>query len=156
MDPFSILVGTAGLLDVSFRVIGYLKEVEESAGKVEDEITALSQEINTLITVDEAIDALWRANHDAVSGTPFMEKADAEDLWKKLASLLEECRETTQKLETLLKEVIGKKGPHVTGKIDGIKKQLRRQSREKDYMDVRHRLSSYQAGLQMLLSALSV
>jgi hypothetical protein len=44
MDPFSILNGTAGLLDISCRVIGYLKQVEESSGRVDAEIAALSQE----------------------------------------------------------------------------------------------------------------
>jgi hypothetical protein len=62
-----------------------------------------------------------------------------------------------QKLEALLKEVIGKIGPKVMGKFDGIKKQLRKQSKDQDYMEVRHRLSNYQAaGLQMLLIAVSV
>jgi hypothetical protein len=156
MDPFSILVGTAGLLDVSFRVVGYLKQVEESAGRIEAEITALSQEINTLITVNDAVDALWLANHDATLGSPFEEAADTEDLWKRLANLLKECRDTVEKLEALLKDVVGRDGPKVSGKLDGIKKQLRRQSKDKDYADVRLRLSSYQAGIQMLLSAISV
>jgi hypothetical protein len=156
MDPFSILAGTAGLLDVSFRVIQYLKRIEESAGKVEEDITVLFQEINTLITVNESIEALWVANHDAAPGSLFQETADVEDLWKKLASLLQECQETAQKLQVLLKEVIGKNGPKVSGKWDGIKKQLKKDSKERDYMDVRHRLSGYQAGIQMLLSALSV
>jgi len=108
MDPFSILTGTAGLLDVSFRVIGYLKQVEEEAGTVEEEIAALSQEINALITVHDSIEALWRSNHDAAPVSPLEEGADVEDLWGKLASLLQECRDTVQKLEALLKEVIGK------------------------------------------------
>ena len=156
MDPFSILVGTAGLLDISFRVIGYLKEAEERAGRVDAEITALSQEINTLITVNDAVDALWLANHDATPASPFDEAADTEDLWKKLGNLLQECRHTVEKLEALLKAVVGSNGPKISGKLDGIKKQLRRQSKDKDYADVRLRLSSYQAGLQMLLSAISV
>jgi len=156
MDPFSILAGTAGLLDVSIRVIQYLKQVEESAGKVEEDITALSQEINTLIIVNDSIETLWLANYEAVPGSPFEDTTDVEDLWRKLASLLDECRKTAQNLEVLLIEVIGKSGPKVSGKWDGIKKQLRKESKERDYVDVRHRLSSYQAGLQMLLSALSV
>jgi predicted AAA+ superfamily ATPase len=156
MDPFSILAGTAGLLDVSFRVIGYLKQVEEAAGKVEEEIAALSQEINALITVNDSIEALWRSNHDPAPVSPLEEGADVKDLWGKLASLLQECRDTVQKLEALLKEVVGKNGPKVTGKLDGIKKQLRKQSKDQDYMEVRHRLSNYQAGLQMLLIAVSV
>ncbi|OCL06656.1 tetratricopeptide repeat domain-containing protein [Glonium stellatum] len=155
-DPFSIIAGTAGLLDISFRLIGYLRQVEESAGKIEEEITALTQEINALITVNDAIDALWRDNHDATPAPPFEGTVNPEDLWRKLASLLQECRDTAQKLEILLKEVIGKNGPKVSGKFDGIKKQLRKQSKDRDYIDVRHRLSSYQAGLQMLLSALNV
>jgi hypothetical protein len=61
-----------------------------------------------------------------------------------------------QKLEALLKEVIGKNGPKVTGKFGGIKKHLRKQSKDQYYMEVRHRLSNYQAGLQMLLIAVSV
>lgn len=156
MDPFSILAGTTGLLDVSFRAIQYLKRLEESAGKVEEEISALSQEIHTLIIVNESIEALWEANHDCTPGSPFEETTEAENLWRQLASLLQKCRDTAQMMEVLLKEVIGKHGPKVTGKLDGIKKQLRKESKEKEYVDVRHHLSSYQAGLQMLLSALSV
>ena len=91
MDPFSILTGTAGLLDVSFRVIGYLKQVEEEAGTVEEEIAALSQEINALITVHDSIEALWRSNHDAAPVSPLEEGADVEELWGNLASLLQEC-----------------------------------------------------------------
>jgi hypothetical protein len=90
MDPFSIITGTAGLLDGSFRVVAYPKQVEQAARKVE-EIAALSQEINALITVNDSIEALWRSNHDAAPVSPLEEGADVEDLWGKLASLLQEC-----------------------------------------------------------------
>jgi hypothetical protein len=156
MDPFSILIGTAGLLDISFRVIGYLKQVEESACNVDAEIAALSQEINALINVNDAIDALWLANRDATRASPIEEAAATEDLWKKVGNLLKECRDAVEKLEALLKDVVGRNGLKVSGKLDGLKKQLRRQSKDKEYGDVRLRLSSYQAGLQMLLSAISV
>lgn len=52
--------------------------------------------------------------------------------------------------------LLERKGPKVSGKWDGIKKQLRRDSREKDWTEVRRCLSTYQAALQMLFSALSV
>jgi hypothetical protein len=60
MDPLSILTETVGLLDVSIRVIGYLKHLEEFANKVEEEIAALFQEINALIEVNNRIEVLWR------------------------------------------------------------------------------------------------
>jgi hypothetical protein len=156
MDPISILAGTVGLLDVSFRVIGYLRNIEKSAGKVEEETTALSQEIDNIITIVESVDRLWRSNQDAPPGSPYQEKDEAENLWKIVRSLLEECREAALKLEVLLNAVVGKNGAKVTGKFDGIRKYLRRESKEKDYAEVRRRLSSCQAGIRMMLSALGM
>jgi hypothetical protein len=62
MDPFPVITGTVGFIDVCWRAFGYLKSVEEAAGKVEDDITALSQEIQALITVHQSIVDVFEAN----------------------------------------------------------------------------------------------
>jgi hypothetical protein len=43
MDPFSITIDIASLLDITWRVAKYLKDVQEAAGLVEGEITARSK-----------------------------------------------------------------------------------------------------------------
>ena len=153
MDPFSIITGTAGLLDISIRLISYLKGVEEAAGKVDEEIAGLSREIESLISVNDSIESLWLQTRENFPGVSF--KDAAEDTWKKLGGLLQDCRVEANKLEQLLKEVVGKNGSKVTGKWDGIKKHLRREAKDGDYQQVRSRLSYHRDAIQILLGTLN-
>ena len=50
-DPFSILAGSAGLLDVLWRVGIYIRTTVESAGRIEEELDGLSREIQSLISI---------------------------------------------------------------------------------------------------------
>jgi hypothetical protein len=68
-DPFSILVGTAGLLDVLIRAAAYLADVHEAAGKVEEDIAFLSRDIQALTSVNESIGILWESYKGAATGT---------------------------------------------------------------------------------------
>jgi hypothetical protein len=155
-DPFSIAIGTIGLLDVCWRVGSYLKEIEESAGKVEEEIAVLSREITSLISVNESIQKLREATDGAVPGSSLNCEPLLQKLWAEVDANTDGCRAAVQKLEELLKEIIGKNGPKVANKWDGIKKQLRSQSKGGELVQIHHRLSKYQASLHTLLAALNV
>jgi hypothetical protein len=48
--------------------------------------------------------------------------------------------------------ISGKKGRKFLAKLDGIKKQLRKQSKEKEFIEVHRQLSSYHGNLQLLLT----
>jgi hypothetical protein len=159
MDPFTIITGTVGLLDVCLRLVSYLKDVQESAGKVEEEIAALLSEIDALLSVHRSLKDFWDAKYKAVPGLLASKKDEirVDGLWKEVATNLRECRTTVDKLEVLLKEIIGKDGnAKVSGKIDGIRKQLRKQSKDPEFLRVRQRLSNSQGSLQMLLTALNL
>ncbi|KAG0649622.1 hypothetical protein D0Z07_4045 [Hyphodiscus hymeniophilus] len=155
MDPFSIIAGTAGLLDVSIRLVAYLREVEEAAGKVDEEIASLTQEIDTLASVNDSIERLWLNTRERVPSPSFKDAAYVDDTWKKLGSLLHDCRAEAKKLEQYLEEVVGKNGSKVTGKWDGIKKHLRRHAKDADYQQVRDRLSTHRDAIQILLGTLN-
>ncbi len=155
-DPLSIIVGTVGLLDVCWRVGGYLKDVEGSAGKVDKEIAALSREITSLISLNKSIQEVKEAADKAVLGTSIDNEPLVKQLWKEVDTNIEGCRATVEKLEELLKEIIGKNGPNVVNKLDGIRKQVRRQSKDGGLAQIHYRLSKYQASLQTVLAALNV
>lgn len=155
-EPFSIAVGTIGLLDVCWRVGSYLKEIEASAGKVEEEIVLLSREITSLISVNELIQRLEEAVDGVAPGNSLNYESLARKLWAEVDANTEGCRASVQKLEELLKEIIGKYGPKVANKWDGIKKQLRNQQKSGELVQIHHRLSKYQASLHTLLAALNV
>jgi hypothetical protein len=155
-DPFSITVGTVQLIDVCWRVGTYLKEIEKSAGKVEEEIAALSREITSLISVNESIEKLRKATGGTVPGGLVNNEPDIQKLWALVDANTNSCRTTVQKLEELLKVIIGKNGPQVANKIDGIRKALRRQSKDGELLQINHELSKYQATLHTLLNAINM
>lgn len=159
MDPFTLITGTVGLLDVCIRVVGYLNNIRASAGKVEQEIEALSLEINTLLAVYHSLRDFWTTKRKAIPSSRASEddKIRIDSLWDGVIANLNKCEVTVGQLEKLLKEIIGKDGSaKVSGKIDGIRKQLRKQSKDSDFPQIRQRLSNFQGSLQLLLTALNL
>lgn len=155
-DPFSILAGTAGLLDVSWRVASYLKDLHGAAAKVEDDIAALLHEIEALISVNEAIKDIFSAD---LQPRPDLDSASSTGLgklWEGIGRILQDCRATIEKLEIVVKDIIGKEGPRVTGKVDGFRKQMRKQSKNEELAQFRLQLANYHGALQVLLTALNV
>jgi hypothetical protein len=154
-DPFSILTGTASLLDISWRLVSFLSQVQAAAGHVEEDITNLSHEIAALISVNEAIEALYAAERGAALNASVSDSGRIETLWSNTGAVLKICRDTVEKLERLVKGIIGKDGLKVTGKLDGFKKLLRKESKDAEFQQLRQILTNQQNSLQMLLIALN-
>ncbi|MCJ1268890.1 hypothetical protein MMC22_008778 [Lobaria immixta] len=155
-DPFSVIAGTAGLLDVCFRIFKYLKKTQAGAAKIEDDITALLREIEALIAVNLSIKTVF-VTELKPGPEPFAaDSARVEVLWRNIGNNLQDCQALVEQLEALVREIIGKDGPKVVGKYDGFKKQMRKQSKNEDFHQVRLQLANHQSALQLLLSALNL
>ncbi|KAI9702311.1 MAG: hypothetical protein M1836_000790 [Candelina mexicana] len=155
-DPFSIVAGTANLLDVCWRVGAYLGKVKAAASKIEQDITALSDEVDALIAVNKSIQALWDTNGDQSSGLQSSDARRIEGLWQDINIALHGCRGVMDRLAVLVEDVIGKDGLPVQGKRDGIRKVLRKQSKGEEILEVRQQIASHQGSLQLTLSALNL
>lgn len=157
MDPFSIAIGTVGLADVAFRILSYLADIKDASSKIQDEITILSQEIKSLLAVNDSVEDFSHPGRDlSAFGASPDDESRVDTIWTNLASLLQQSKDTIEQLEALLSQVVGKKGSVVAGKIDGLRKTIRRQGRDGEYMQIRQRLLNYQAAIQMLLNALNL
>ena len=156
MDPFSITIGLAGLAQVTVSVIDYLTSLKQASNKIQDEIDSLTKDVEALASVFESVENLPYLRRDwSSSGAPSDERYIV-DLKKHLASVLQQSKSAVQELDALLKEVMGKKGNVVAGKIDGLRKTMRKQGREGDYSQLRQRLGNYQNSIQILLASLSM
>ena len=154
-DPFSIAAGTVSLLEIAWRVGNYLSNVNASRGKIEEELTDLEKEVNAIVNVNSSIQALWNAQSKQIDGDSKSDNAQITTLWRNVGTVLEGCHSTMDKLQALVKEVVGRDGPNVTGKRDGVRKVLRKQGKEKSVDVIRQQLSSFKSSLQVLLTALS-
>lgn len=153
----SVIAGTVGLLDVCWRVGAYLNDVKDAAGRIEGDIDALQKEVTSLIAVNESIKNLKALTEEADPGSPTNHLPGVEDLWQKVDSNTKGCKDVVLRLEEKVKEIMGKgQTAKPTGKIDGIKKTLTKQSTDSDLARIHSSLSKYQLSLQMLLTALNL
>ncbi|KAL9058685.1 MAG: hypothetical protein Q9206_001820 [Seirophora lacunosa] len=149
-DPFSIAAGTVSLLDVCWRVAAYLGKVKAAASKIERDLAALTYEVNALIVVDESIKSLWEANKEKPLEKLSSDAQRVNDLWQDVLGM------SWAPWSLLVEEVVGKDGMAVQGKRDGIKKVLRKQSKDGEIQEIRVQISNYQNSLQLTLSALNM
>lgn len=155
-DPFSILAGTAGIIDVCVRLISYFRDVNSAAGRIEQELLALLEEFIALQAVNESIRDTWLDRHKTVGPKAPANEPLLETQWQDLDHALRSCSNSMLRLGALIKEVVGKDGHYVTSKLDGIKKVLRKQSKDKAIFEVRQQVMSHRDNLQVLLLALNL
>ncbi|KAG8531409.1 uncharacterized protein KY384_003038 [Bacidia gigantensis] len=153
-DPFSIAAGTVGLLDVSWRVGTYLSNLNSSRSKIEQELKDLTKEVKAIETANNSIQALWNAQDKPEDNGSISNDTQITTLWQNVGSILKGCYSVMERLQALVKDIVGNGGLEVTGKRDGVRKVLRKQGKETDVDDIRQQLSSFKSSLQLLLSAL--
>ncbi|KAL4971289.1 tetratricopeptide repeat domain-containing protein [Aspergillus desertorum] len=156
MDPFSILAGTAGLADVSWRLLKYLVNVKAASASIQEEIVTLEREIESLVTTNESVEELYHSRQEANDCHTTADKSKIENLWSQLKALVTQSHDSINRLERLLEDVIGKQGPRKDGKLDGLRKTIRKQGRDGEYMEIRQRLAINQNLIQIMLSALNI
>ena len=156
MDPFSIVVGVGSLIEMSLRLSKYLKNVHEAAASFEGEMESLVREIQDLDSVNKSIEQLHRTETGIhTSGQTEIPRQDLE-VWQNTAKTLQECSNTVQTLQRVLEVLTRKNGAKVTGWRDGIKKGLRKQSKDGELSQLRLRLSSHRESLSVSLTLLNL
>lgn len=155
-DPFSILAGTTSIIDVCVRLTKYFRDVKSAAGRIEQDLFALLEEFIALQAVNGAIRDMWLERHKTVGSKAPANEPLLEKQWQDLDHALRVCSNSMQRLCALIEEVVGKDGHYVTSKLDGIKKVLRKQSKENAIFEVRQQVMSHRDNLQVLLLALNL
>lgn len=156
MDPFSVLVGVGSLIEMSLQLGKYLKDVYEAAASFEGEMGSLLREIQDLDSLNKSIEHLHRTETGGyTSRHPELPRQDLE-VWQNTVKTLQDCSETVERLQIVLKAVTGKGGVKVTGWRDGIKKQLRKQTKDGELNQIRLKLSVHRESLNVSLTLLNL
>ncbi|KAM4067329.1 hypothetical protein HRG_001301 [Hirsutella rhossiliensis] len=156
MDPFSITAGTAGLTDVTFRVINYLIVLRGASKKIQGEVDKLANEVKALANVNELVEELPFRRQDWDTLSPPADHGATLELQERLASTLLLSKGAVKELEALLIEVVGNKDAVIAGKFDGLKATIKFQNRQDDYSRLCHRIHNYQDSIQVLLLSLNI
>lgn len=156
-DPFSIVAGTVGLMDVLWRVGASIKRVHDATGTINEGIAELSHEIEVLSSVILSIQQTFKANNIESLSSSEKNADRIQDLWRLIPTILNDCNSTVSQLEDLINDMIGpENGTKPSGKMDAFKKTLRKDKRIPEFREKRQRVANCQISLQMLLSALNL
>ena len=154
MDPFSILVGTVGLLDVCSRLLRYLANTPKNSKTFAQELESIAKDIEAVCTATSSVEAIYKVqvgkNHQSIGSES---TASISCIWENIALVISRCEKLICHLQRFLEEIQAVRGPK---KWDDFLKHLRKQEREREYGALRRELSNYIVTLQMLLSTIQI
>ena len=154
MDPFSIVVGTVGVLDVCFRLIKYLKDFENAAAGIDQELQDLRRSLDAVVIVVDSIKEAFGAKLAPSKTTNDGDPVDR--LWRNAGTILGDCQVKLQRLEQIIVKITGGEVSKQPSKFDGFKKQLRKQSVDDEYSRLRDDLYSFLQTLQTMLQIIEL
>lgn len=155
-DPFSTAAGTMSLLDVCFRVGKYLYDLKMGADKVDEEIEALYHQVEAIQSVTQSIKSVFEDDFAHATEIGSKKRDGIQSLWEEIGKNVRSCQGTLEELFALIKLIVGKESPKVWSKLDGLRKFLRKQSKEADFVTLRQQLSDYHHSLQTLLTSVNM
>lgn len=155
-EPLSAVAGVAGLLDLCIRVGKYLYDVKVGADRVDEEIEALSRQLEQIQAVAQSIQNIFGDDFEHATGTISKNRDGIQDLWEQIGKTVNSCRATLMQLFELIELIVGKESPNLLSKLDGLRRFLRKQSREEEFGTLKQQLSDYHHSLQTLLTSVNM
>jgi len=152
-DPFSIIVGTAGLADVCIRLTQFLKQAKDGFQKVDEDLENLSKEITTLRSVTDLIKRNYEA--DLAETVNFSDKQIIANHWQATRTTLTGCQEITERLNALIIMILDGGNPK-HARLNSLRKYLKQQSKEDEFIGLRQKLNAHQIALQTSLAAVNM
>jgi len=152
-DPFSIIAGSAGLADVCIRLTKFLKQAKEGFQKVDEDLEELSNEIIALRSVSDLIKRSFEA--DLAEPKDPRDKQIVASHWRATRTTLTGCQDILEDLNTLVVKILTT-GTSKHVKLNSLRKYLKHQSKEDEFIALRQRLNAHQIALQTSLTAVNV
>ena len=154
MDPFSIIVGTAGLADVCIRFSKFLKQAKDGFQKIDEDLEDLSKEITALRTVSDLIKRSFQA--ELAGNTVSSDNQIIANQWQVTRTILAGCQEIVERLNALVITIVGPGGASKHVKFDNLRKYLKQQSKEDEFAALRQKLKAHHGALQTSLAAVNM
>ncbi|KAK4695324.1 hypothetical protein P7C71_g2413, partial [Lecanoromycetidae sp. Uapishka_2] len=152
-DPFSIIAGAAGLADVCIRLTKFLKQAKDGFQKVDKDLEDLSKEITALRSISDLVQRSFEA--DLTKPVNPSDKQVIANHWETTQTTLVGCRETTEQLNLLVVRILDS-GTSRHVKLNSLRKYLKQQSKEDEFIGLRKKLNAHQTALQTSLAAVNI
>jgi hypothetical protein len=152
MDPFSIVTGTIGIVDVCVRLGTFLAQVKEGSDTIDKEIERLIRDIKSLNAVTKLIQESFKRDSREYDKHNEDEEA-AIKLWRETGNILQYCQITVGELDLLIKRVVGNGG---SSTFEKVQRFFRKQSKEDELLRLWNQLNNGHHLLEILLTGINM
>ncbi|KAL9053334.1 MAG: hypothetical protein Q9162_004834 [Coniocarpon cinnabarinum] len=156
-EPFSTAAAAVGVADVAVRASKYVKKIAKTTKHLDKEVDALEAEIDKFNNVFIALSELCNKHiAQAAADLNTGSQNPCSALWRRAAELIREGKNLVEKLEDLLKSVLGDEDSARFQKVDDLRKAFRMVAKNSQYDKVRSRFSKLNSELNMMLNAIQL
>lgn len=149
-DPYSIITGTVGLVDVCIKLVKFIHKTRRGIHAIDEELRQLVTDIESLQHAGELIRKAFEKDM-ANAGTG--KKTDTDGIWSGVSCALKDSEAALIQLDSLLEQAKGEEG---SSTLDRLKRHFKKLSKDGDFEQLRQRLDQGRQTLQMFLTALSM
>ncbi|KAI1361511.1 P-loop containing nucleoside triphosphate hydrolase protein [Xylaria arbuscula] len=160
-DIFSVVSATAGLLDITVRLVKYARELQKGSGTIQGELKSLIDEADILEGVCNAVSYAYNQSVSRLQKEgPRQRKWDQstetiQGLWQQLARIITHCHRIVQKIYDILKDISQPTPQSLSKHVDRLVKAHRKRSKEEDLQQCRREFSLFQSSMHLFLSLIT-
>jgi hypothetical protein len=147
---------TVSLIDVSVRLVKFLKEVNDDRKTIDKEIQSLLRDVTAIKAVTVAIKETFENDLPKETSDGQEGNSESTDLWQNVSRTISDCEKVMLGLEGVIKEIHGKVGPQASSPVDTLGKLRRKRSKEPELHRYRERLAMFQSFLNSFVTAITL
>lgn len=158
-EVFAIVSAAAGLLDVTVRLVNYVKILKRGSATILEDLEALEQEVSMFEQVCTAINV---ALNSRVSKSQKLGPGQKDHdysgealgpMWAGVARMMKQCRITVEKIYATLTDICEE--PTFSKHVATLAKVHRKRSKEEDLRRCRSDLVMYHGSIQLILTIIT-
>lgn len=149
-DPFSIIAGTVGVVDVAVKVVKFINKTKKGADTVDGDLQELVAEIESLRNTSAVVrDAFEK---DLKDGNTKRDGPTART-WSAVSTALIDCNAALTDMDVTLARMKGDDG---SSTFDRLKRHRRKLAQDEEFMQLYRKLDKGHHRLQTALLALGM
>ena len=149
-DPFSIIAGAIGVVDVAVKVVKFIDETKKGADSVDRDLRDLATEIESLKHTGKII---YNAFEKDMKEGKTTQDSPTAGTWSAASRALTDCNAALTAMDLALVRVMGENG---SSRLDRLKRHFRRLAQDEEFVNLRRRLDKGHHSLQTLLLTLNM
>ncbi|KAI5924026.1 tetratricopeptide repeat domain-containing protein [Camillea tinctor] len=160
-DAYSIATASIGLLDVTIRLLKYVKALKDGSTTIQEELDSLEGEVTMLEQVCNAVNFTYEKSVSiSLELSPQRIRPGQSSnatgiMWAGLAQMVKHCHVIVERIHKTLEDICQMPKRSFSKHVDTMVRVHRKRSKEESLRHCRSELAMYQGSIQLILTIIN-